>query len=234
MLKTIVTLALLAAPAAPAVAAQTGTGAPASRGQLPPPPPKPMPGAQVGPGRLEGPSYTHEYFGISFDVPQDWVMQGAEEKDAIMDEGRRMTEGAADGVRRAQLESAARRTNFLLSLFKHPPERPAEDFNAHLAFMVERVPSAVVKTGADYMNLSLMTLKSTSVKVEVVGPVRAETLGGVTFAAADVRMTLPAGVAAQKYYTTVRRGYALVFIYSYADEADLKTFEGVLKSVKFK
>lgn len=234
MLKTIITLALLAALAAPVAAGQARAGAPQAGRPSPPPPPKPMPKADVGPGRLEGDSFAHDYFGISFTIPQDWVVQSADDKLALMNEGARLTESTAGERQKAQIAAATQRTNFLLGLFKYAPSRPAADFNAHLAFMVERVPTAVVKTGADYMNMSLMTLRSTGAKMEPVGPVRTETLGGAAFAATDVRMTLPTGAVAQKFYATVRRGYALIFIYSYSDEGDLETFEEVLQSVRFK
>lgn len=216
-------------------AASAGRGQTSPPQVQPPPPPRPLATPQaLDPGRLEGGVYSNDFFGLSFAVPRGWVAQDIATQKAIMEEGKTALGQGATERKKAQLDAAAARTVTLLSASKYDPRTPAPDFNAMLQCVAERVPTAIVKTGADYLTLSLRTMQGTAAKVEMVGPVRTEKVGGVTFAAADIKMSLGAAAAAQKYYAALMKGYALVLIYSYVDEADAKTFEEVLKSVRFK
>jgi hypothetical protein len=94
--------------------------------------------------------------------------------------------------------------------------------------------TAIVKNGADYLTMSLRTVQGTAVKMELSGPIRTERVGGRAFSVADVKMTMPQGVAAQKYYVRLVGSYALLFIYSYVDESDLTPLKQILASVAFK
>jgi hypothetical protein len=100
--------------------------------------------------------------------------------------------------------------------------------------LAERVPTAVIKTGADYVALMRRTLEGTAAKAEMTGPTRTERLGGVAFTVVDMKLSAGPAVTAQRYYVTIMKGHALVLAYTYLDEADLKTFDEVVRSVKFK
>ena len=122
----------------------------------------------------------------------------------------------------------------LVSSMKHSPYAVTAGFNGSFACIAERVPTAVVKTGADYINLSLAVTRGTPVRMELAGRVRSERVGGRVFSVADVKTTTPQGVVAQKYYVLLSKGHALGLIYSYSDEADLPALRGILGSVAFK
>jgi len=217
-------------------AAGSGRAQTASPTVRPPSPPGPSRASpSVDQGRLEGGTYSNDFFNFSFAVPQGWVAQDAAAKKAIMDEGRAIMTDGADARKKAQTDAAMARTVFLLSVSKYDLSAPPPDFNALLLCIAERVPTAVIKSEADYLRMSLRSLQGTRAQVEMAGPVRAERIGGVTFAAADVKTTTPGTtVAEQKYYTAFRKGYALVMIYTYVDEGDVKAFEEILKSVRFR
>jgi hypothetical protein len=230
---TLVLLSLtLLATAVPA-SAQTGN---------PEPPPPPRPAAvvvdvQVPPdqqGRLEGGTYTNDFFGVSFNVPQGWVAQDAAMKQRILDKGKEIVGAGADKRKAAGIESSIQRTYFLLSISKYDLNLPPPGFNALIMCMAERVPSAVIKTGEDYIASMLRTTQGTAAKLELSGPVRTEKVGGVNFAVANAKLTTPSATAAQKYYVMIKNGYAFMLGYTYIDEADAKAFDDVIKTLKFK
>ena len=226
---TLLTLTLLAA-AVPA-RAQTGNTPP------PPSPPAVAVGTADSPdekGRLEGSTYTNDYFGVSFNVPQGWVAQDAAMKQRILDTGKEIVVQGATEKKVAGIESSLKRTYFLLSVSKYDLSKPPPGFNAIIMCMAERVPTAVIKTGEDYIVSMMRTTEGTASKIELNGPVRTERVGGVPFAVADAKLTTPAATAAQKYYVMIKDGYAFMLGYTYLDEADAKAFADVIKSVKFK
>jgi hypothetical protein len=48
-------------------------------------------------------------------------------------------------------------------------------------------------------------------------------------------MTLPDGrLAMNRFYAAVNKNFALLFAFTYTGEDDLKTFEEIMKSVRFK
>ncbi|MFL6255702.1 MAG: hypothetical protein ACJ74T_11885 [Pyrinomonadaceae bacterium] len=205
---------------------------PVSQGRPPAAPQKQVP---VNQGRLEGGTYTNDFFGISFSTPPGWVAQDVAAKQAIMDKGKQIFEGGNNTAReKAGVEASMQRTVFLLSISKYELGATRADFNAQMSFLAERVPTAVVKTGRDYLMQMMRVAKLSSANLELTGPIRAERVGGVSFAVADARLTVGAGVAAQKYYSTISKGHALLFAFTYADEADAQAFEELIKSIRFK
>jgi hypothetical protein len=222
---TAISAVLLLASSA-AVAAR-GAAAP----QTPPPPPAPKP---IDPGRLEDGRYVNDFFGLSFSIPQGWVVHGAAEKQVIMEHGRESVEANADAKRKAAIEASTARSAFLLSISKYPLEQPTTDFNAQFGLLAERIPTAVIKTGSDYFDAMMRVAQGGATKLEPQGPARSERIGGVTFSVMDAKVTSPWGAAAEKLYVTIRDGYAILFYYAYVDEGDVKTFDEIMKSVAFK
>ncbi|HLM56642.1 MAG TPA: hypothetical protein VK422_11055 [Pyrinomonadaceae bacterium] len=214
----------------------------AAAGQRPDPPPRKVRvqaprelvvEAPIDLGRVEGRRYTNDSFRISLSAPEGWVVHDSQRSRAILEMGKDVVLGNADEKKKAAAEAGLARTAVLFSASKLPPGSTA-GFNAGMVLVAERVPTVVVKTGADYVQMMQRVMQGSPVRMEVQGPLRVERVGGASFTAADIRLTTPAGVAAQKYYVRVADGYALCLIYSYVDEADLPAFKAILDSVAFK
>ncbi|MET0646749.1 MAG: hypothetical protein ABW208_09015 [Pyrinomonadaceae bacterium] len=230
-------LALAAADGARAQAGgrtQTKGQAPVNVGRLPPV------AAQgevpVSQGRLEGGTYTNDFFRISFSTPRGWVAQDMATRQALLESGKKIfEEGKGTAKEKTGMEASMQRTVFLLSVSKYDLSAPPPGaFNAQLSFLAERIPTAVIKTGGDYLTQMMRVAKISSATLELTGPIRTERVGRVSFAAADAKLTIGASVVAQKYFATVRDGYALLFAFSYVDETDVQAFEELIKSVRFK
>lgn len=194
-----------------------------------PPPPRPLKPFDLG--RVEGRRYTNDSFRISLSVPEGWVVQDTQQSRAMLEMGKDAVFANADQKKKAAAEAGLARTAILFSASKLPPGSTA-GFNAGMALVAERVPTAVVKTGADYFRGMQRVIQGSPVRMEVQGPLRVERIGGVSFTAADIKLTTATGAAAQKYYVRVADGYALCLIYSYVDEADLAALTTILDSVK--
>ena len=197
----------------------------------PPPPPAETP---FDKNRVEGGALSNDFFGISFDVPKGWTVLGVAENKAAMEAGRQIVEEGASEKKKAGIEASINRVGVLLNAAKNPPGAPNQSFNALLLCMAERIPTAVIKTGPDYFSAMQRIFVGTAAKMELTSPLRAQRVGGVAFTVADVQSTIGAGVAAQRYYITLSKGYALVIVYTYFDDADLKTLDEVISSIKFK
>ena len=92
----------------------------------------------------------------------------------------------------------------------------------------------MIKTGLDVIEVMRKGMQGTNFTPEIIGAVRTETLSTVEFGVADVKVTSPYGVYRQRIYITVSGDYALEFFFTYLNDADLASFDEIIKSVKFK
>lgn len=204
-----------------------------------PPPPRPVAppapaGATPDPGRVEGGTYSNDFFGFSMTLPKGWVVLDADDNKKIMDAGKGLVEEGASELKKKGVEAAIVRTHFLVTASKFPAGTPGPGFNAFLICIAERIPTAVIKTEAEYVSAMQRPFDGTSTKMELSSPLRTQKVGGADFTVADMKMTVGPVVTAQRYYVRITKGYALVAAYTYFDDADLKTFEEMMGSVKFK
>lgn len=199
---------------------------------LPPAEPQTRLGDPVGPrsATFEGETYYNRYFGLRFNTPQKWTLVETAAVKGFVEEGRKVAAGDDEKLGKA-LGASAERTINLLTISKHPIGS-TQPFNATFSCMAELVPSAIIKTGPDYLDTMLRTFARTQVKMEPQGPIRTQQIGGASFGVLTAKLTAPVGVFMQKYVVTVRKGYALVLVYTYFDEGDLQTFDDIVKSVE--
>lgn len=205
--------------------------------QSPPPPARVgVPPGQVSDalGRFEDGRYINDFFGVSFTVPQGWAVQDLPARQILLEMAKDVIEEGASAKKKRDFETSMNRAGMLFSVSKYPLSAPPPGPNAHFVSMVERLPKGVALTGDGYLAAVFRLAPGTGVKPELVGPARTVEVGGVSFTAADVRITMGAAVIQEKYYVTIRKGYAFMFTYAYLDDADLKTFDEILKSMKFK
>jgi len=187
-----------------------------------------------GQGRIEEGIYSNDYFKISFALPKGWLVLNADDNKKIADTGKEIVEEGASDQKKALVEASLVRVGFLVNASKYQPGTARPEFNALFMCMAERVPTAVIKNGDDYLTQMQRVLQGSPAKIEITGPTRAVKVGGVEFTAADAKTTAGPVISAQRIYVTLSKGYALVLVYTYVDEADLKTFDELLTSVKFK
>lgn len=186
-------------------------------------------------GKLEGGAYSNDFFGFSMALPEGWFVLDADDKKKMVDKGRQVVEEGVTEKKKALLEASLARTSILLSTAKHKPGTPLPNPNAMFVCVAERIPADLIKTGADYLSRGQYSSGGTAgMKKEPIGPVRAEKVGGVEFAVVELKLSLGSAVMMRRQYVRIMKGYALSLTYMYVDEADLKTLDELLGTVKFK
>ena len=185
-------------------------------------------------GKVDGGGYSNDFFGFSMTLPKGWAMVSEAENKEFLETGKDIVEGGASESKKKGFEDAAGRTHFLVTASKYPIGTAGPNFNALLFCVAERIPTAIVKTGADYISLMRRSFEGTSAKMELSAPLRTQKVGGADFTVADIKMTAGPDVTAQRYYVRITKGYALVLAYTYYDDADLKTFYELLATLEFK
>jgi hypothetical protein len=235
MRKTLITLTLQSAAIALflclPVAGQKGR-----RGAAKPPAKRPGVTAVAGivpdEGKVVGSTYSNEYFGMQLTIPEGWRLADKAAAQKIDQQGADLVAGDS-AERRAQLREAASKNINLLTMGKLIPAGDTTE-SALLIVGAEAVPTWLVRTPQEYVSQARRLLQSSAMPVTVKEGTRNETIGGVEFVVLDVSSEQPGGLVRQHYYATLKKGYALFIISTFASERSSEAIGEVLKSVKFK
>ena len=139
-----------------------------------------------------------------------------------------------DPAKQARLEEAFDQTLHLLNATQHPVGAPVQ-FNPAFVCAAEKIPAAAAgATAADYLEVLKKTLGHARARVTIDRDVYTAEVGGETFSVIDVTLTHPDAVGHQRYYTHIRRGYALSLILVYLTPEQLRTLTGVVESVRLR
>jgi hypothetical protein len=184
-------------------------------------------------GSLDGNAYANDFFGLTLTLPLGWKVQGEAVRERNREAGRKLFD-TGDPAAQARLEKSVGNTLNLLTAYQYPVGS-AVHFNPAFLCAAERIPAAAVgATDADYMAVLKQTFRYSQAPITVDRDVYTEQVGGETFAVIDITTRFPNAIGHQRYYTHIRRGYALSLVLTYLTEEQLRTLEGVVKSVRFR
>jgi hypothetical protein len=174
--------------------------------------------------------YRNTYFGFQLTIPKGWIVQD----DAAKKQMKEISKSIAinkDEIEKEASDAAVERTLNLLTLSKLSLGTAA-DFNALFACVAEPVP--LYPNISSYMARLKETLRNMTIPITIETEGDVETIGGARFSVITVLMSPPHGIPArQKYYVTLKKGYALAFITTVFSESDSAVIEGIVKSVRF-
>jgi hypothetical protein len=208
-----------------AQARQTGRAA-----TQPPPRPLPTPLSPAEAGRVTGSIYRNTYFGFQLKIPQGWVVQGEDTK-ARMKETSKTLAVNKDQKEKAATDAAVERTANLLTISKLPIGTVGQ-FNALFSCIAEPLPLSMNK--AMYMAQLKRSLQSMTVPVTVEEEGGTETIGGAQYSVLTILMSPPQTLPAkQKYYVTLKKGYAVGFVSTIFSESDAEATESIIRSISF-
>ena len=170
--------------------------------------------------------YRNDYFGLRISIPQGWIVQGDDVKQRIREGGKEVIV-KKDDQNKQELEAAVERTLNLLTISKFPLGERGQ-LNALVMAIAEPVPLAA--TLSDYMKDLKAALQQTTVPVTLIeGEV--ETINGVRFTTVTALLNPGDRTVRQKYYVTMKKGYALGLITSILSESDTDLVNSIMKSV---
>lgn len=176
-------------------------------------------------GKVSGSSYANIFFGFSLTIPYGWRVQGKEVKDMLSEKGRESIK-TDNAQTNAQMDASISNTVNLLTVFKYDVGSSA-DFNASLICGAEWLSNPSLSA-----NLYLVNAKRVIERSQQQGifkPFTTETIGGEGFAVMEVEISS----VRQKYYVSIKKGYALFFILTYAKDEDEAVLRQAMRSVRF-
>lgn len=177
-------------------------------------------------GSVTGSSYANNFFGFRLTIPYGWRVQGQEVKDMLSEKGRESIK-TDNAQRNSQIDTSVNNTVNLLTVFKYEVGS-STDFNASLICGAEWLRRAM--TADQYLANAKRVLEMSPLQGRYVfKPFSTETVGGEGFAVMEVGTS----TINQKYYVSIKKGYALFFILTFATAEDEAVLRQAVRSVRF-
>ncbi len=177
-------------------------------------------------GKVSGSSYANNFFGLHLTIPYGWRVEGQAVKDMLAEKGRSLVK-TDNAQTNAQIDASVSNTVNLLTVFKYEIGASV-DFNASLICGAEWLENPSMSS-SQYMANAKRILEM-SQKTYEIKPFTKEMVGGEEFAVMEVTME---SSVKQKYYASIKKGYALFFILTYAADEDEAILRQALRSVRF-
>lgn len=181
-------------------------------------------------GTMQGALYKNNYFRLTVKIPEAWHVQDNETKKKLMAQASRIAAGGDEKLR-DRLDASALDSVNLLTVLQYPAGTPV-DYNPVFLVMADKVGSWINR-GSDYLMNTKAVLEKTKMSISFVDGISSETVGGVTFDTMETRIKTPKLPVTQKYYVTIKKGYALVIIVSYAADKESQALNGIIQSINF-
>lgn len=183
-------------------------------------------------GKVEGLSYTNDFFGLSMQIPDKWAVQDKKSIDEMQEVGKEAVAGDDEELKKAMDDS--KNTSFnLLTVFQHPIGANVT-FNPSFVSIAENISQfPTVKTGKDYLEGTREILKKAQVEYTFGKDIYEEKIDEISFNVMELSVTVNNIKIFQKYYSTVTNKYSLNFIITYTSDEELKSVQKVLNSIKF-
>ena len=196
-----------------------------------PPSPSGEAARSPGEGSFEHSTYLNKFFGLRLTLPPSWVVQSKETTEMMSNTGKQlMTKG--DKNLESAFDISAKNSFSLLTVSKFPLGSPVAS-NPMLMCVAERVSQLPgVRRGSDYLFAVRRLHEQTQTQYQF-GGTSTETIGGVEFDVMTADLNFGAAKAKQKFYATIRNGFALGFITTYTTDEEGRELERVLRAVKF-
>lgn len=176
--------------------------------------------------------YTNKYFGFQLTVPADWSVHDREAQESLSKMGNAAIAGD-DKKLKALIKATEPQTVQLFGVSRHKLEALV-NFNPSImsvAELIRHMPS--IKRGKDYHFHVRKVLASSAMQVSFPKDAYSETVAGVEFDVLDQEIHADGTVIKQKWFTIIKKGYALSFAISYTTPEDEAMLRQVLATLKF-
>ncbi|SNS70611.1 hypothetical protein SAMN05446037_10181 [Anaerovirgula multivorans] len=185
-------------------------------------------------GSVEGSTYTNDYFGSTFTIPEEWVIADEEEMEMITNMGQELIAGDDEELNK-EIDLSKEKTLNMVMAFKYPLTH-TDGYNPNIMCIAENlnlVEGLAIKNGDDYLEYSKEVLQMSGMPYSFED-VYTEKIGGKEFHVLVAKLDFGVMEITQKYYSTIINKYAFNFIVSYSNDEELEELNGVLNTVEFK
>jgi len=184
-------------------------------------------------GTINNSTYSNNYFGLTVTLPADWSVQDQEAQKRLMGMAGNLVAGD-DKNEKALIKASELQTFNLFAAFKYPigSPVPANPTVLALAEKVSQLPG--IKQGKDYLYHVRQGVESSQIKMTFPKDIYPQKLGGVDFDVMDAQLAMNGKTVNEKYYCTIKKGYALTFIVAFESDQLDPAQQKFLDSVAFK
>jgi len=187
---------------------------------------------EISYGSFSDSVYRNDFFGLAITIPATWNVQSKAALAKLSETGSKMVSGD-DKTLQARLDAAKERSLNLFAAFEHPQGAPV-DFNSSILSAAEVVSDQPgIKRGSDYLFHARKLFETGQLKYDIAKGTQTETLGGVQFDVLQMTMLGQPVTINQKYYVTIKNGYALIFIVTFDSPEREQQLNEILKTVTF-
>lgn len=187
---------------------------------------------EIGYGDIKAGLYQNNYFNMSIQLPESWVVQSQAAQEKMMQKGVKLI-SQGDENSEKMLEEINKQTLNLFSVFKFEQGTPVA-FNPSIIAVAERVADKPgVKRGSDYHYHVKRFLEGSPLKYKFPKKIYSEELSGVSFDVMPATITGVGVMVQQDYYATRTKDYMLSFILSYSTEAEKKQLVKIIGTLAF-
>lgn len=178
--------------------------------------------------------YTNNFFDLEVTLPEGWSVQSQAQTEELAKIGQDMIAGEDSDFRAAILASEINIAN-LLSVFQFELGTPVA-YNPCFALVAENVSSGEnIREGKDYLTEARNFLNQSQVKYNHIDEIfTKEIINGTTFYIMDCNIDYMGNRINQRYYSTVKNGFALNAIISFIDEEQRAALEATVGTMKIK
>ena len=182
-------------------------------------------------GKMENSVYSNDSFGFKVSLPESWHVVERETTDAALQVSKEMAKGS-DKQANVEFDQSLAKTFLFFTLTKFPLRTPNVT-QAMLQCGVERVSDKRV-TARFYLEKNRDFLLGSPLQYKLLRDVYPETIAGLSFFVMDMQQSAAGITVQQKYYATIRKGYALFFVTNYFVDADNIAMEKIIQGTQFK
>lgn len=185
-------------------------------------------------GNIEQGVYTNKFFDFELAVPADWSVQDKEQTEQIRKQGRELlakkNKKYSEVIKPDTVSSAT-----LLTVFRNPTDSLTGEFNHSFVIVAENLGTFLsVNSGGEYLRHAREMMRKAGLNYAFRERIDTEKFGNRQFDRMEVTMTINGIDAGQLYYTTIRNGFALSIIASFANDMQKKELKQIFASINFR
>jgi len=184
-------------------------------------------------GDIQNGTYHNKFFGLTIRLPTGWKPHSRDAMKRTTEKGKVLLAGKNETLK-AEMDLAAQQTVDLFSVSEHELGAPVP-FNPNLSCSAERIDQMPgIQHGADYLFHLKKTFEMGALPYTLTQDITKEEIAGKPFAFVKIDLHIPPSmVVHQIYRATVMKGYALIFISTYATDEEAQTIDQAIQSVTF-
>jgi len=179
----------------------------------------------------DGNHYRNAFFGVSVDKPEGWYSQPPEETMALQQRGSEALM-ADEKNKQALIDASLKSSVPVFGFFRVPPGTPGKP-NPNVMAVAENLNGFPgVKSGCDYLHFVRQLLEKGQFSYAFSGECGSRKLAGESFGYLEGKVARGDVTVTQRYYATVREGYALSFIQTFFSAEGEAETRAILDSIE--